>query len=124
MSALSLSAVALGGAAGAVARFGVSRAVTLLAGAEAAWGTLIVNVGGSFGLGLAAILLAERQGPWALFFLVGLFGAFTTFSTFALDAVWLFKERSFALAAAYVAGSVGLALCGFLAGAALGRSFA
>ena len=119
MNAPSLLAVASGGALGALARFGTARAMAAL-GADAFWGTALVNVAGSFGLGLASVLLAGRAGATPLFLLVGFFGAFTTFSTFALDAAWLLRERSLGAAGLYVAGSVGLALAGFLAGAAAG----
>ncbi|MBB4659191.1 fluoride efflux transporter CrcB [Parvularcula dongshanensis] len=117
-------AVATGGALGALARWWTARAVIALSGSEAALGTFAVNVLGSFGLGLFAAVLLERQSPLALLVLVGFFGAFTTFSTFAMDALRLFEERGLTLAAVYVFGSVALALLVFLAGAALGRSFA
>ena len=112
--------VALGGALGALARWGVGRGLAA-GGAEGFWATGAVNVAGSFGLGLASVMLAGRGGALPLFLLVGFFGAFTTFSTFAMDAAGLFAARGFVGASAYVAASVGLALAAFLAGAWLGR---
>lgn len=116
----SILAVAGGGALGALSRWGIG----LVAGrmGDAFWGTAFVNVAGSFGLGVAAVSLAGRGGALPLFLLVGFFGAFTTFSTFALDATRLFADRSFMAAGAYVTASVGLALAGFLGGAAIGRA--
>ena len=114
----SLLAVASGGALGALARFGAGRAVALW-GADAYWSTVLVNVAGSFGLGAAAVWLSGRPGAWPLFVMVGFFGAFTTFSTFALDATGLLRDRGLVMAGAYVAGSVGLATAGFVAGGAL-----
>ena len=114
-------AVASGGALGALARWGVARGAVGL-GAEGFWATAGVNVVGSFGLGLAAALLTGREGALPLFLLVGFFGAFTTFSTFAMDAACLMRERGFGGASVYVAASVGLALAAFLAGAWAGRA--
>ena len=114
-------AVASGGALGALARWGVARGAAGL-GAEGFWATAGVNVAGSFGLGLAASLLAGRSGALPLFLLVGFFGAFTTFSTFAMDAAWLMRERGFGGAGVYVAASVVLALAAFLTGAWAGQA--
>lgn len=109
-------AVAIGGAIGAVARFGVIRSLTAWHGGEPVWSVLAINVLGSFGLGMAVTVLEDRQSPLAAFLLVGCLGAFTTFSTFALDAVTLYKERGSTLAGLYVGLSVGLAIAGFLLG--------
>lgn len=121
-AATPLLAVGVGGAGGALARYGAGRALTAWHGAEAAWSTMIVNVTGAFALGVAVSLLSGRPGVLALLVVTGFLGAFTTFSTFAWDGVALFRERSFWVASVYVAGSVGLALAGFLSGAALGRA--
>ena len=117
--------VAIGGAGGALARWWTTRALTGVGGWDAAWSTALVNVAGAFALGLAASLLAERvadgqQSALALLLMVGFLGAFTTFSTFAMDAVWLLRERGVGLAALYIAASVGVALLAFLGGALLG----
>ena len=117
---LAAFAVASGGALGALARWGIARGAVGL-GTEGFWATASVNVAGSFGLGLAAALLAGREGAWPLFLLVGFFGAFTTFSTFAMDAAWLMRDRGFVSAGVYVAASVVLALLAFLVGAWMGQ---
>jgi CrcB protein len=121
MSALSYFAVAAGGAVGAVMRYAGHRALTAVHGAEAAWSTLAINVAGSFGLGLAAAYFASRQSLVGTLVMIGVLGAFTTFSTFALDAVTLFRERGATAAALYVGLSVVLALAAFIAGHALMR---
>ena len=85
-------AVALGGATGALARWQVSRAVYGWLGRGFPWGTLAVNVLGSLIMGILAVLLVERMavGPaWRGGLLVGFLGAFTTFSSFALETVQL-----------------------------------
>ncbi|MEM9420998.1 MAG: CrcB family protein, partial [Pseudomonadota bacterium] len=102
---MTIFSVAIGGAVGAVTRFLVHRGMTLWHGADAAWSTLAVNVSGSFVLGAVAAALMERPsllpGAWAPAVTIGLLGAFTTFSTFALDAVTLFKDRGLGVAALY-----------------------
>lgn len=111
-------AVALGGAGGAAARYLTARGLTLAGGWDGAWSTAIVNVAGAFALGVAAQLLADRPGL-TLLLMTGFLGAFTTFSTFAMDAAWLLRERGVLLAAVYVGASVALALAAFACGALL-----
>jgi len=117
-----LAFVALGGAAGAVARYGVGGWVQGLTGATFPWGTLAVNVAGCFTLGLAMPLLqASVATPEARAFVaVGLLGGFTTFSTFSFEAMALVQDGQWARAAAYTLGSVGLGLTAVLIGYWLG----
>jgi len=110
VSATSLLCVALGGAAGSVARYLVSIAALALFGAGFPWGTLAVNVVGSAAIGVAAGLGLE--GPARLLLVTGFLGGFTTFSAFSLETGALF-ERSPALAVLYVLASVGLGLAAF-----------
>lgn len=118
--------VALGGACGASLRYLCTTAAMRLAG-DTAWGTLFVNVVGSFLMGIAAILLVERfvdVGPRLLPLLtVGLLGGFTTFSAFSLDAVRLFEDGRVMLAAGYVLGSVVLSILALFAGLVLARAW-
>jgi len=109
-SATALLLVALGGALGSVARHLVSVAALGALGAGFPWGTLAVNVLGSAAIGVAAGT-GVAGGP-RLLVVTGFLGGFTTFSAFGLDTGLLF-ERSPVLAAAYVAGSVGLGLAAF-----------
>ena len=116
-------AVAAGGALGALSRWGAGQAAAR-AGLDAFWATAAVNVVGSFGLGALASLILARGGALAPFLLVGFFGAFTTFSTFALDAVALSEGRGLLAAFAYVATSVALGIAAFAGGVALSRGLA
>lgn len=120
-----LFAVAAGGAVGALARFGAGRAAVALLGPAYPWGTLAVNVAGCFAMGLLYFWLAAKEATaLKAFLLVGVLGAFTTFSAFALDAALLLRDRTLSAAGLYVAASVALSLSGFAAGAAAGRALA
>ena len=105
--------VALGGAIGSVLRYAVSLAGLALLGAAFPWGTLAVNVLGSFAIG--AIAGAGIEGQARLLLVPGLLGGFTTFSAFSLEASFLW-ERSPLLAALYVALSVALGIGACVAG--------
>jgi len=112
-------AVAAGGALGSVARYLVGVASTRAFGLAFPWGTLIVNIAGSFLIGVLVELFALKADlpqEARVFLTVGLCGGFTTFSTFSLDA-WVLVERGqWWQAAAYVAGSVLLSVGGLVAG--------
>lgn len=87
--------IMLGGAFGAAARFVVSTKVTEKYGSVFPYGTLTVNVIGSFFMGLLAIVIVERLALDPLLKLgvfVGFLGAFTTFSTFSMDTLSLFEQ--------------------------------
>lgn len=111
--------VAFGGAIGAVARYGVSVGAGRLLGMGFPWGTVIVNVLGSFILGALVEFMALRLSlseEWRAFLTVGMMGAFTTFSTFSMDTVVLFERKEHGIALLYVGASVVLALAAFLGG--------
>ncbi len=127
MNPSDLLLVAVGGALGSVARYLVSVAAGRLFGPELPVGTFAVNVIGSFAMGVLVGLLALRlYGSPAirLFFAVGILGGFTTFSSFALDAVVLGERGDVALSAVYVIGSVVVSLAALFGGLSLVRSFA
>jgi CrcB protein len=114
--------VALGGALGASARYLTGMAAARLLGPGFPWGTLCVNIAGSFAMGLLAVLLLQAGGArWAPFLLTGLLGGFTTFSAFSLDLVTLLERGAMAPAAGYVLGSVGLSIAALVAGMSLAR---
>lgn len=115
--------VALGGAIGATARYGVNGLAARLAPGFPL-GTLMVNVIGSFAMGLLAAIFAHRGGHHlAPFLMTGVLGGFTTFSAFSLDTLTLWERGQGGIAAAYVALSVGISLAAIIAGLAFGRTF-
>jgi len=100
--------IAAGGAVGAVARFGVVSGADRL-GFAFPWGTLVVNVFGSFLIGLARGALAHHgrcDDVVRPFFVVGVLGGFTTFSAFSIETLVLLDDARWLPAAAYVAASV------------------
>jgi len=110
--------IALGGALGALARFGLSGWVQGGTAGTFPWGTLVVNVLGCFLLGFAFRVLQLSALSPALrgAVTVGFLGAFTTFSTFSLEALVLIQEERWGRAAGYVGGSVALGLAAVVAG--------
>ncbi len=116
--------VAAGGALGAVGRHLVTVAATAWLGSGFPWGTLIVNVAGSFLLGVLVALLSAvwtPPGEMRLFLVTGFLGAFTTFSAFSLDVVSEFERGHNSLAILYVVASVVLSVLALLAGLRLMR---
>jgi CrcB protein len=117
-------AVAMGGAIGAVGRHLVAGQVMRLAGGGFPFGTMTVNILGSFILGVLVELMAVK---WSVgqelrgFIVVGMLGGFTTFSAFSLDAVLLYERGNLAGAAAYVLATVIASLGGMFAGLAVCR---
>lgn len=113
--------VAIGGAAGSVARYAVYRAMPLH-GPGFPIATAVVNVAGSLAMGLLAAAFAHRWGNhYAPLLLTGFLGGFTTFSAFSLDAMTLWERGQGAGMLVYIAGSVLLSLVAVVAGLALGR---
>lgn len=115
--------VALGGGIGAWLRFAVGR---LSAASMFPWATLVVNITGSFAMGLLVGWLARQGGNEAVRLLigVGLLGGFTTFSAFSLELVNLAQRSAVALAAGYALVSVVAGVLGLCAGLALVRAAA
>lgn len=121
-SATDLLAVAAGGGAGTAARYGIAQVVPVTAGALP-WATLLVNVTGSFLLGLAVALLLERPGvpAWVRPLLAtGFLASYTTYSTFAVEANALLSDRP-VLAAAYIGLAVVTGVAAAAAGLRVGR---
>ena len=114
--------VALGGAIGSAARYLTNVGAARLFGAGFPWGTIIVNVAGSFLMGLLVALLAQRDAMRLVpFLMTGILGGFTTFSAFSLDAVKLWQGGEPTAAAAYVVFSVLLSIAALMLGMALFR---
>lgn len=117
--------VALGGALGAVGRYGVMSVVGAVAGHGHPFGTLAVNVFGSFALGtlVEVFALVWSPGPEIrAMIVVGVLGAFTTFSAFSLDTVTLMTRGETAAAMSYVAVSVVGSIAALWAGMAIMRA--
>lgn len=120
----SLAAVALGGALGATARYLSISASAHFFGHQFPYGTLLVNIIGSFIMG---ILVETMALVWTagvetrLFLLVGVLGAFTTFSSFSLDVAVLFERGRVLATAMYITFSVVLSIAALFAGMVLIR---
>ena len=112
--------VFIGGGIGAALRHGVNVLSAQLFGITFPWGTLIVNVLGSFLIGALAAYFAFRDTAMAqhtrLFLATGILGGFTTFSAFSLDFAVLFERGEVGQGAAYVIASVGLSLLAIFLG--------
>ncbi|WP_188475803.1 fluoride efflux transporter CrcB [Primorskyibacter flagellatus] len=118
-----LAYVALGGAVGASARYLTGVAAIRVMGPGFPWGTLTVNVVGSFVMGAVVVLLAHLSATrFAPFLMTGVLGGFTTFSAFSLDAVTLWERGAVTQAAVYTGASVVLSLTALVAGLALARA--
>jgi len=111
--------VALGGAIGAVGRFVVMSAVGHIAHTGFPWGTLTVNVLGAFILGSVIEISALAWSPSPevrAMVVVGMLGAFTTFSTFSMDLYYLLERGALINASVYAVGSVLVCLVAFSLG--------
>lgn len=115
--------VALGGAIGASGRYLVSVGTLRLAGPGFPYATMIVNILGSFIMGVTVVLLAHfSANRVAPLLMTGVLGGFTTFSAFSLDAVTLWERGQTGLAITYVALSVALSLAALVAGLLMARA--
>jgi len=119
--------VALGGALGASLRYLSGIVMLRWLGPAFPWGTLVVNVIGSFAMGLLIAWLSKRTGGASnelrLFLATGLLGGFTTFSAFSLDFANLWQRGDTLTAFTYVAASVVISLLAIFAGLMLVRNF-
>ena len=110
---LNYLAIAIGGAIGACLRFALSEWMLHLFGRAFPFGTLLVNILGSFVIGLLYGLLITEQiapNPWRIFVGIGVLCAFTTFSTFSMDTVLLLQQGDWLKAVVNVVLNVVLCL--------------
>ncbi len=120
--------IAIGGALGSVGRYWFSGVVSRQFGETFPWGTLLVNISGSFAIGLLAAL-AEPGGRRFIgptgrqFFMYGVCGGYTTFSSFSLQNLELMRDGDWVKAGANAVGSVALCLVAVWLGYALGMGF-
>jgi CrcB protein len=113
--------VAVGGAIGSVARYALANAMTLAVGAAFPWGTLLINIIGSFVISFFGVLTGMNArfpmpAEARIFVTVGLCGGFTTFSAFSLQTVELARTGHPVRAVLYVAASAALCIIACAAG--------
>lgn len=116
--------IGLGGALGAISRYGLSSLVYGITGRGFPWGTLVVNILGSFFMGLLSVWLIERIASTELraLLIVGFLGALTTFSTFSIETLALLEEGALTRAFANVLTSVIVCVAAAWAGVFIARS--
>jgi CrcB protein len=117
--------ISLGAIVGASARYFISRFVAKAVTASFPYGTLLINVTGSFILGLFLVWSTERALPdprWRLLIAIGFCGSYTTFSSYAFESFSLFEQGHYMLFASNVLANNMLCLSGVLAGAMIARS--
>ena len=117
--------VAIGGALGSVSRFWLSGLIAGRFGETFPWGTLVINVTGSFVIGLLAAFTepesrALMSPAFRQFFMIGICGGYTTFSAFSLQTLNLVRDREWLYAGGYILLSVVLCLMAVWLGYALG----
>lgn len=121
---MQILAIAAGGAVGSVLRWAVSNGVYSMFGRTFPYGTLAVNVAGSFLMGFLFVMMVERldmSGMWRMAILVGFLGAFTTFSTFSIETVNLLQGGDFMRALLNIGVSVLFCLVATWVGFRIGR---
>lgn len=121
---MSIISIAIGGAAGSLCRYGMSNGIYLLLGRSFPYGTLAVNILGSFIMGSVYILMIERASvsqELRAGITVGLLGAFTTFSIFSIDTINLIESGEILKAGLNILFSVVLCISGCWLGMNLSR---
>jgi fluoride exporter len=117
--------ISLGAIVGACSRYIVGRFVARAVTASFPYGTLLINITGSFILGLFLVWSTERALPdprWRLLIAIGFCGSYTTFSSYAFESFSLFEQGHYLLFASNVLANNILCLAGVLAGAMIARS--
>jgi CrcB protein len=117
--------VGLAGALGALSRYGLEGLVSGRFPGSFPLGTFVVNITGSFVLGLLFVILTERTAVDPAIrtsLTIGFVGAYTTFSTFSFETVRLLEDGAFATAALNVMATIALGLVAVWAGMAVGRA--
>lgn len=117
--------IGLGGFAGAIARYLIDARATAWTGGSLPWGTFVINISGSFAVGLLFALVIERtalpteiRGP----VMIGFIGSYTTFSTLALESWRMMEDGAWLYASANLVGSIMIGVVAVVAGVALGRA--
>ncbi len=121
---MNIIAIAVGAAIGANLRYSLSIWAAQRWGASFPYGTLIVNVIGSFAIGVVLVLATTRlnlSDPARLLIVTGLLGGFTTFSSLSFETYSLITNGSWLAAGIYVISSFGLGIAGVFLGAGIAR---
>lgn len=117
--------IGAGGFVGAVVRYVVDARVSAWTGGSLPWGTFVINVSGSFVVGLLFALLIERAVMPAEFrgpLMIGFLGSYTTFSTLGLETWRMISDGAWLYATGNLIGSIAIGLVAVVAGVALGRA--
>lgn len=119
---ISIGCVAAGGAIGALLRYAAVQLAAQLHGSNFPLGTMLVNIAGSFAIGvlMGRYLQADSEAA-RLFFVTGVLGGFTTFSAFSWDALQMLQRGQMGAAFFYIGGSVILSLVAVAVGFQVGR---
>jgi fluoride exporter len=121
---LQILSVAAGGATGALLRFWMSNSIHAWLGRGFPYGTIVVNILGSLVMGILYVLIVERMeisAEWRAALVVGLLGAFTTFSAFSLETIHLLEASEFTKAGLNILLSVSLCIAACWLGMMLTR---
>ena len=116
--------LAVGGALGALCRYGMTMGIYSLVGRGFPYGTLAVNILGSFLMGAAYVIMIEDTDinpEWRVGITIGLLGAFTTFSTFTIETINLLESGDAFKAGLNILLSISLCLLGCWLGIIVGR---
>jgi CrcB protein len=119
------AAIAVAGALGALARYGLDGLVSRRIPSAFPWGTFVINVSGAFALGFVFTLMTEQltTAPWLRGAVtIGFLGAYTTFSTLTFETYRLAEDGALGLAAANVLGSMAAGLVAVYLGVIMGRA--
>ena len=114
-----LLAVAIGGAIGAIARFQLSQSLIKSFSGDFIYNIMVANIVGCFLMGVCYEFMSLKMNvgvEWRAFFMVGILGAFTTFSSFALDVFILVERGNFLNASMYILSSVVFSIVGLFIG--------
>ena len=121
---IQIISIAIGGALGALCRHGMTMGISSLIGRGFPYGTLVVNILGSFLMGAAYVIMVEEinvNPEWRVGITIGLLGAFTTFSTFSIETLNLLESGDAFKAGLNILLSISFCMLGCWLGMIIGR---
>ena len=121
---IQIISIAIGGALGALCRYGMTMGISSLIGRGFPYGTLVVNILGSFLMGAAYVIMVEEinvNSEWRVGITIGLLGAFTTFSTFSIETLNLLESGDAFKAGLNILLSITFCMLGCWLGMIIGR---